>query len=199
MPKDHVMIDLETMGTGFNAAIVSIGAVKFSLDPREEVTGDEFYSNILLQSCLNEGLSVDGSTIMWWLQQSEAARNVLKDKPKLLISALNDFYSWIKETDIQGIWSHKEFDSVILTNAMKVSNVSLPWSHKIVYDLRTLRFLYPELYNKAYETIENLNPHNALADAVKQAEIVRYVMARRFIVSDSDEKLYGKDIVDWKQ
>ena len=66
------MVDLETMGKTNNAAIISIGAVFF--DESAVYCGNSFYSVIDLRSSLDLNLTVDASTILWWLQQNETAR-----------------------------------------------------------------------------------------------------------------------------
>ena len=45
----HIMLDLETMSTASNAAIVAIGAVEF--EPETGKLGREFYCNVSLASC----------------------------------------------------------------------------------------------------------------------------------------------------
>ena len=69
----HIMLDLETMGTRPNAAIVAIGACEF--DPHGEGTHpDSHYVQVGLESSVQMGLKIDTSTILWWMQQSDAAR-----------------------------------------------------------------------------------------------------------------------------
>jgi DNA polymerase III epsilon subunit-like protein len=78
----NLMLDLETMGNAQNSAIVSIGAVEFDLNTGE--TGEEFYERVNLQSCLDKGLIVNGSTVYWWLEQNETARkNICKSSDSL--------------------------------------------------------------------------------------------------------------------
>ena len=48
-------VDLETMGTSANAAIISIAAVAFNRDPKNNITMS-YHSNIYLQSSIDEGL-----------------------------------------------------------------------------------------------------------------------------------------------
>ncbi|MFM9673750.1 3'-5' exonuclease, partial [Streptomyces galilaeus] len=68
---NHVMLDLETMGQGNNAAIVAIGAVFF--EPTTGEIGDTFYRKIDLESAAQYG-EIDPNTVLWWLKQSDAAR-----------------------------------------------------------------------------------------------------------------------------
>ena len=56
------MIDLETMSTSANAAIVAIGACTFD---RDFGVDDKFYVSVDLETCIKKGFGIDGSTIMW--------------------------------------------------------------------------------------------------------------------------------------
>lgn len=69
----EVMLDLETMGNGPDAAIVAIGAVAFSLE-RAEISPSVFYRLVTLESAVRQGGSIEPSTVIWWLQQSDEAR-----------------------------------------------------------------------------------------------------------------------------
>ena len=100
---ENVMIDLETMGTGQNSLIVSIGATFF--DPINETLGQNFYQNVDWQSGIDFGLEMDVETVKWWLTQSEEARKALFDKDNILglagsLLSLTDF---LANTDISKI------------------------------------------------------------------------------------------------
>ena len=64
-----IMLDLETMGTGTQAAIVAIGAVEFDLE--KGILGEEFYRTVDLSSSISCGGIIDADTVLWWMQQSE--------------------------------------------------------------------------------------------------------------------------------
>ncbi len=72
---NNIMLDLETMGNTPTSAIIAIGAVRFD----KKIKG-KFYGVIDLESCLEDGLTVDASTIMWWMQQSDAARKAFEQR-----------------------------------------------------------------------------------------------------------------------
>jgi len=141
------MLDLETMGNSSNSAIISIGAVEFSIETGE--LGREFYERVYLQSCLDKGLIVNGSTIMWWLQQSEAARkeackpadnlhNVL-DKLRSFMGCLGDFQIW---------GNGARFDIGILEDAYLADgceSITLPWNFRMERDVRTLVSFAPQV------------------------------------------------------
>lgn len=159
----HTMIDLETMGTGSASAIVSIGAVEF--DPNTFKLGREFYRVIDLQSCIDSGLAVEGSTVMWWLSQSEEARNALVTGIKTpLHEALQAFTEWLDPNTY--VWSHgASFDLPILANAYAVGVGQVkPWKYNRELDTRTILWLTGQKMPPSVGTA-----HNALDDAKTQA------------------------------
>lgn len=179
----HVMIDLETMSTRADAAIVSIGAVAFEVVDRpnditdmdfyglveQDMLGEEFYVNVDLQSCIDAGLAVDAGTIYWWLQQSEAARNALLDttKPRLhLHRALQAFSDFFNKVGAEFLWAHgTSFDIAILGNAYLKSHIkNTPWIYNKVRDTRGLYDMFEAWPQKNVGTA-----HNALDDAKSQA------------------------------
>lgn len=143
------MLDLETMGNGSNAAIIAIGAVKFNPGNRQIV--DKFYSRVDLQSCMDAGMQVNASTIMWWLQQSEAARKEFTGTLPLLHTALVGFTAFMnKQTDQKEmgnrVWGNgATFDNVILSNAYLALKMERPWSYRDDRCYRTIKALYPQV------------------------------------------------------
>ena len=71
----HLMIDLETLATTPDAAILTIGACKFDPygDDRDKATRKmpTFYRRVELKSNVDLGRRVDESTLRWWCDQSE--------------------------------------------------------------------------------------------------------------------------------
>jgi len=67
---ERIMVDIETLGTDPGAAIVSIGAVRFSTtNDAAGAIEAEFFESVALESCDAYGLDIDGSTVEWWLGQ----------------------------------------------------------------------------------------------------------------------------------
>lgn len=178
LSKIHIMVDLETMGTGNDAAIIAIGAVKF--DPRGSGVLDAFYTRVDLGSSLAAGLKVTGSTIDWWLDEDRAdARRALKaSDPLNLWEALTGFIEWyerpIPETDafdgdrlgpVAGVWGNgATFDNVILRTAYEKVNLMCPWSFRQDRCYRTLKALCTTM-----PVIPIGVGHQALDDATTQA------------------------------
>lgn len=172
-----LMLDLETMSTAKNAAIVAIGAVRFDLisgTVRDKSMGGgegTFYQTINLVSAQKSGGHVEGSTVMWWLQQSDAARKALYESDCLPIeNVLKLFNEWVREIPLSGMWGNgSDFDNVILENTYLRLGWTPPWSHKINRCYRTLRALKPEVKRESMEGA-GLVAHNALDDAIAQAK-----------------------------
>lgn len=161
----NIMIDLETLSTSSNAAIVSIGAVEF-----DEILGitNTFYVNIDIQSCLNKGLEVSGSTIKWWMKQDKEAKRALFTDPVSLKEALIEFKTWIVAgpKNIQ-VWGNgAAFDNVVLKNAYSKFNSEAPWHYTADRCYRTMKCSFP---NFDMDTTDGV-AHNALDDARWQAE-----------------------------
>lgn len=166
----NVMLDLETMGKGPNAAIVAIGAVAF--DP-ETCTVDAkrgFYRGVDLESCVQYRLQMDASTVLWWLQQSEQARQALTEQPGLeLHDALDQFGLWCTQQALAQdllVWGNgAAFDNVILRNAYQEAGLPTPWSHWNDRCYRTVKAMAPSIKIERSGT-----HHHALDDAISQAK-----------------------------
>ena len=155
------MLDLETLGNGSRSVIISIGAVEF--DPESGALGREFYVNVDPQSCVSAGLEIDASTVMWWMQQSEAARAVFKQPAGQLFDALQEFSRWFPA--LAQVWGNgATFDNVILSNAYRAAGLEQPWKFSADRCYRTLKNLMPDVKQGSVGTA-----HNALDDAKYQA------------------------------
>src|ERR1700721_3055421 len=92
---NHVMADIETLGTRPGSVILSIGAVAF--DHRQGL-GPEFHVKINQQSSERAGLTVDKGTLAWWMRQSPEARALLDETRNGgvdLENALNQFTDYL--------------------------------------------------------------------------------------------------------
>jgi exodeoxyribonuclease VIII len=168
----EIMLDLETMGTGPNAAIVAIGAAAFCPHDRP-VLGDSFYAPVSLASSVECGGVMDASTVQWWLQQGPEARALFgKDAGAMQINvALIEFSMWaanVAGTDPQKVkvWGNgADFDNVILASAYKRAFMDRPWGAFNNRCYRTIKSLYPEVKMERIGT-----HHHARDDAISQAK-----------------------------
>lgn len=122
-PKDDVVIDLETLGTGQDAVIVSIGAVIFNrADPAGTVI-DTLDIKIDIED--QPGRVVDAGTAKWWMKASmKDARNAafFKDSHQQvrLGLALKQLADFMAKYDLGDAWGcSPSFDMVILQHAYR--------------------------------------------------------------------------------
>ncbi len=170
------MLDLETLGTAPGSVILSIGAVHFG---RGEIHS-EFHTHITPESCCAAGLKIDTSTAMWWMGQSEAARQSVLEGQKNAVQlwdGLMLFKNWLVECmRTQGgpiepervrLWGNgASFDCAQFAAAHRAVEIRrLPWKYSGERCYRTVKALHPEVPEESREGIH----HNALDDAKHQA------------------------------
>jgi hypothetical protein len=167
----NIMLDLETMGNRGTSAIISIGAVQFS----PSGIGKEFYKTVNLDSCMKAGLTIDASTIAWWMQQSEEAKTSSMKGELSLFQALQEFTKFIGGTNSDAkIWGNgADFDNAILANAYRASNLEVPWKHWNNRCYRTMK----SVFAKAPKPEFSGEKHNALDDAKFQATHLISIMS----------------------
>ena len=155
---NKVMLDLEAMGNGSNAAIIAIGAVRFDKD----IT-DKFYHVIDLQSSVDAGMEIDASTVLWWMKQSDEARSHFSADGVSLQEALLAFSSWVG--DDAEVWGNgASFDNTILSNAYRLTKIEQPWKFWNDRCYRTLKSMNKHI------NLERLGTyHCAVDDAESQA------------------------------
>lgn len=170
---NDISIDLETLSTRHDAAILSIGAVIFDRDTGE--IGRRFYAEINISDAIKHG-HVDASTLAWWISQGDAARGLFadtNDKVKLAdaLGALSDFV-----TDAYGacVWGNgATFDITILEHAYVRCGLTPPWQFWKIRDMRTLveTAWFAAQFDR--NTIPFVGtPHHALHDAEHQAKVI---------------------------
>ena len=162
-----LMIDLETLATTPDAAILTIGACKFDPngDDRDKATRNmpSFYRRIDLQSNLDLSRRVDENTLRWWCDQSEDVSHeaFAEDDRHDLKKVMKELYKFGWGT--RRVWSHGSiFDVVILENVCQSIQQAVPW------DFYNIRDTLP-VFELAEPDMPALSGHHALYDHVKQA------------------------------
>lgn len=168
MEGTHVMIDLETLGTGDHAAIVQVAAVEFSVT--DGLSQREFCNNVLLP-CMNFG-NIEGDTALWWLKQSEDARSAAfnQDDAEPLKTVLERLLDWWP-LGVVGVWANSpNFDTRLLRQAFERCglNGDRVTHFKLERCYRTVRAIGREL-GVAQGGASGIM-HHALDDARSQAE-----------------------------
>jgi len=164
----HVMIDLETLATTADAAIISIGAVKFDA---KKIAEKGFYTPISIETNLAVGRRISEDTLAWWMKQSDEARKVFNEPNEPLDNALEQLVDWIGH-DNPIVWSNgASFDIPILEHAFTQFSMTVPWKF---WNSRCYRTIKSLLKTKDIK-IENPMKHNALADAYAQARHLQLI------------------------
>lgn len=179
---NHVMIDLETLGTTADSVILSIGAVKFDLDSGS-ISDDGFYSSISVDSNLDSKRRVSEATLLWWLKQPAAAQQVFFEPKDHLEDALIRFSEFFDHDNFT-VWSNgADFDIPMLTHAFGQFGLSLPWKFYNTRCFRTYKGL-PGAKNIRFQTGVK---HNAMADAYSQAKTVTMIHKALFEKETHDQ------------
>lgn len=142
----HVMIDMETLGTYKDAAILTIGAIKFdpTHDDRDKIVNGEiqlptFYRRIDLDSCTDLGLRIDEATIEWWGKQGDSVllEAFAEDDRHPIDQVMIDLYRFCQTSRFP--WSNgAAFDCAMLEVIYEKLGRRQPWQYWDVRDCRTL-------------------------------------------------------------
>lgn len=165
-PKQYqVMVDIETLSTRGNAAILSIGATKFNI---ESGVIDTYYQNIDASSAKKYDRHVDKGTIEWWSRQNKQALKQLMIDTIPFERAINEFRDWYGTKSIP-IWGNSAgFDVQILESAMySIGHEKPPWLYWHIHCFKTATNLVG-VSNAKIRANEDDTHHNALDDAISQ-------------------------------
>ena len=199
MTNSDVMLDFETLATGTQPVILTIGACKFNPlgDEMKNPQMDVLYIRVDIESQTALGRDVDDGTIEWWGRQSAAAQEEAlgeptPDNPRLTIQqAFDRLYKFCWGAN--RVWSNGATADIIWAEtAFKQINKAQPWKFWTVRDVRT-----------AFDIGINPNmppvtAHNALEDAVNQAIGIQNVY--RTLQSYSDNSgIHIEPFKNWKK
>ena len=182
-PRD-VMIDIETLATRNDAAIIQIGACTFDEKNTFLVSIDQNFYNEA-----DHPYHVDPRTVEWWASQGEEAQESLNmnvvSNPG---SALMEFDKWLKSTGFQksykfgsrGIWANGvQFDCSILRYAYSQEqghNDACPWHYRQEKDLRTLYGMFHKVAGTRKVDQTGLVKHRADHDCIRQARGTKLIL-----------------------
>lgn len=176
----HVMVDMETTGTGPDAAILSVGFVQFN-----PATGEQLASRsvkIDLRSAVEHGGVIEPGTMQWWAEQSDAAREVLRPRNACSFPvAMHTIQTWLDGVGPAYIWSNGAgFDCVVLRRALERAGYKA-WPFWMDCDVRTMVMLGRQLgFDPKTDMPFEGTVHNALDDAVHQVKYVSAIWQRLF-------------------
>jgi inhibitor of KinA sporulation pathway (predicted exonuclease) len=175
-----LMIDLETMSTLPDAAILSIGACTFEIEKPDEINGT-FYRTVSLQSNEQYNRHISADTLTWWLQQKPEALSALFEAPTNLKRALVDLRMWAQEqspTITHVIANDPDFDCVILQSAYRATGEMWPWGFWCNRSMRTITELAIPDLDERQSLIGKFRSagthHRADDDAIAQAKVIQH-------------------------
>ena len=160
-----IMLDIETLGVKPGCVVLSIGAVEFDTTTGE--LSKEFEIVINANDACAQGLTIEPSTVMWWMDQSESARDAVMQGTITLRAGLAQLvaaFDWNKRVWCNGA----SFDFPILEAAYCAAGLEQPWKFWNCMCFRTIKNLVPK---RVYDTVkvEPAVAHRALDDAKAQA------------------------------
>ena len=172
-----IMLDLESLGTRPDCAILTLGAIKFNPYVLDSF-GDSLYLRIDVDEQLALGREVQEDTLTWWSNQAEDVREEALGEGNRV--SLTEMYRQLNRFCVgaTNIWCQgPAFDIVILENIYRQQGWPTPWQFWQIRDSRTLFGVHgdPREKNKA-------GLHNALEDCVSQAQGVQQIFHRNNIV-----------------
>lgn len=175
-----LMVDIEALGTGSDAIILSVGIVLF----------DVFGEPGSFEACWHEpidladqgGRRADIDTIMWWLSQGEAGAamtQLRKDRTPVSITDLMIEFSQLRNGEEASglVWANAPtYDLVILRHAFShnLREMRVPWSFRDERCFRTLFQEFGDLVTDPEVVIDGVK-HDALYDAKRQAAKVQQI------------------------
>lgn len=182
-----LMIDLETMATNKDAAILSIGAVVFDIfytQSEETLRQYSFYTTVSLEDNMRLGRKVSASTIIWWLRQSSEARMALFENNVNLLKALDDLRQFIELHKPTHVWAKgPTFDIDIMKDAFEAQRMRWPFEFWMERCVRTIEdAAYPNGDDKPNLTVGE--KHNALDDAITQSMMMQHCYRRLGLAHD---------------
>lgn len=164
--SDHLMIDIETLGTSAHARVISVGACVFNIEGIQ----DSIQWNVLQDE--DTPGKIDVNTVIWWMNQSEEAKRNAFDQNGAtelsdVLGVLSDFYD---DYSLKTVWSKGvTFDIIILQNMFKKMQRTVPWRHS---QLRCMRSFNEIMKAFDIRVTESGVEHSAIHDATAQAKTV---------------------------
>jgi exodeoxyribonuclease VIII len=175
----NVVLDLETLSTRENAAIIQIGCCIPEFDRVNVPAGilPEFEVTIAYEDCLDVvELGVfhqEASTMSWWQKQNPQVRKYVFSGQNSYYEALDQLEFWFSSlrsngADIAVYGNGSDFDNRLLAYALQALNYKPTWNFKNNRDLRTMRHLFPCKIADDQSEIK----HTALGDARYEARLL---------------------------
>lgn len=166
-----VMFDLETLGLDDDSVIVSIGAARFNEvdEPR-----DKMALLLDMKEQQRRGRQIQIGTLMWWMEQNEAARRWNFDSMNRypVDVALRAFVTFCQGSSLY--WCRgATFDPILLEHLFKQYGMAVPWKYNQIHDVRSLDEL-----TDGFEEPAGSVAHKPLDDCLMQIAQVQRVFGQ---------------------
>lgn len=176
---NSVMLDLETMGTGPQAAVIQVGAVAFHSVEYGVDTAAGFLADVDLTSSLMAGGQTDASTVRWWRDRGGFPKTGPAKDIRLTLLQLTKW--WEQYPNAGFVWAKgPSFDVAILEGYFRSLRLACPWKYSRSRDVRTVFDLAQE---QLWEPAPVEVVHEARADCINQ--ITDLLSALKVIRADS--------------
>ena len=168
--ETHFMVDCESLGTTPDSVVLSVGVVQF--DPYGQLAPFNSYYRELAVGA-QPSRKIDPRTLEWWEKQPNKPNG--EWYPDIVcLGIVSHIQLMTVSNSTPVIWARgTDFDIPLLTNLFAQYDLAVPWKYNQVRDLRTISKLFPNIVPTA-----NNNPHNALSDALCQAEHCGRILRR---------------------
>lgn len=176
----NVTLDLETLGTDEDAAIIQIGMCvpEFDRIHLPKLATHEMEVTIAYEECLAAtAFSKSTSTMDWWETQPINTRKLVFSGQESYVTAFDQVEDWLKAITSGGaevaIWGNgSDFDNRLLAYSMSAVGYKPAWKYWNNRCLRTLKALFPvDLTMQEAGEIK----HTALGDARYEARLINAV------------------------
>lgn len=183
-----IIIDIETLGVGARAAIMSIAAIhidKFVADPITLVPNNQFSVNVDLYSNIAFNREFDADTVKFWSDNKKKLHLFSSDTTTLhnAIVALLQFVDCDEYKDELIYCNPASFDHTIVKTAMRDLNL-IPYHHwrercyrTYINDISSLTGIkYRDIPGvKEYMKVMEEGAHIPINDCIKQSVIMNFV------------------------
>src|SRR5690625_800598 len=178
-----IMVDLETLGTDFNAVVFQIAASGFDIESGETLS--EFNEIADISSLEKEDGAIDGSTLKWWLDTDKELFAELIDRGDTFTvrGIFESFYKWLtrlhEKYERVYLWGNGIlFDNAIIRHKLENYGMGYPIFFRNDRDVRTIFELAQiktgetaqEMYDRIYD--KELVAHDAMNDVKNQVALV---------------------------
>lgn len=178
-PSVGIMLDIETLDTGPRSVIMQLAAVPFDFDEEEILHNKVFTIHLPIQPQLDllRPRTISASTLAFWMEQSDTAKDIFSRCDIPDFESLRDgvsafvyqFSRMIKNVEYE-VWARgPQFDITNIESLLVDLGFTAPWKYDKVRDLRTFMSA-AGVTTKNVLRPESLPVHDAYSDCVYQIQ-----------------------------